>query len=148
MTKTIMTSGVTSRTPNPVPPVVITQSNEPDRHHSPTTCVTSSALSATMRQYSSWACNPCPMTIFLIVGPDLSALASVDAVSLTGERSWFQPELNCQLQCSPVKIPTRIMVPSKLDERAKEERPCKVLRTFIICCHISTLQPLLRSTKE
>ena len=77
------TSGVTSRTPNPVPPVVIIQSTSPDAQYSDVIRAITSFSSGTIQQWVSEILKPSVEdTIFLIVGPDKSADESPAAVSL------------------------------------------------------------------
>ena len=75
------TSGVLSRRPKPVPPVVMIQSTTPSSVHVFTTsCICdSSSGKITCWTHCIWFC----FRISRIAGPDLSAEASVDAVSLT-----------------------------------------------------------------
>lgn len=75
------TSGVLSRTPKPVPPVVTIQSMSPESHQPSTTVRMLISSSGTMTRCLQT--NPFCVSTLWIVGPERSADASAEAVSLT-----------------------------------------------------------------
>lgn len=80
----IQTSGVLSCTPKPVPPVVTIQSASSFSEQDFTNALILSSLSGTMT--GDLQSKPRAFRRECIVGPDLSAAASLDAVSLTVRR--------------------------------------------------------------
>lgn len=101
------TSGVRSRTPKPVPPVVITTSTVPRSHQVFTVSRIFRSSSGTMTGGS--LAIPFSLSISLMVGPDLSAVASCDAVSLTDDdHALSATKRVCKNMLEPVKTAARM----------------------------------------
>lgn len=86
----VNTSGVLSRTPNPVPPVEIIQSTAFSLHQFLTVSLIRCSSSGRITEHTQ-SCPRC-RTISWIVGPDLSAAVSTDAVSLTETVDSVRPQ--------------------------------------------------------